>query len=357
MKLFLIGGFLGSGKTTAIRNACIELLKEGTKVGVVTNDQGAQLADTKFIKSANVPVMEVTEGCFCCNYEKLDGFIDVLQKIDHADIIFAESVGSCTDIVATVIKPLQKFRENVEIVISVFADAHLLPTMIQGSRIFVDSVNYIYKKQLEEADIIIVNKIDLLSKIQLEGIQQLIAQRYPLKKILFQNSFEPKSIKQWLKALTEFKPQTRKSLELDYDIYGDGEAELAWLDAGIEIYTHDKNAFKAGIALINKIYAKINDQNLPIGHLKFLISDGIQQKKISFTSGNQPFFYTDKITSVAGKIDIIINARVQTEPEYLKSNILDCIDEWKKKTGFTLILKNTSAFKPGYPKPTHRILD
>ena len=357
MKLFLIGGFLGSGKTTAIRNACIELLKEGTKVGVITNDQGAQLADTKFIKSANVPVMEVTEGCFCCNYEKLDGFIDVLQKIDHADIIFAESVGSCTDIVATVIKPLEKYRENVEIVISVFVDAHLLPTMIQGSRIFVDSVSYIYKKQLEEADILIVNKIDLLNIIQLEGIRQLVAQRYPLKKILFQNSFEQKNIKQWLKALTEFKPQARKSLELDYDIYGDGEAELAWLDAEIEIYTQDKNAFNAGIALINKIYAKINAQSLPIGHLKFLINDGIQQKKISFTAGNQPSFSTDMIVSVSGKIDMIINARVQTKPEYLKRSILDCIEEWKKKADVIIIVKNTAAFKPGYPKPTHRVLD
>lgn len=40
MKLFLIGGFLGSGKTTAIQQACVELLKEEIKVGVITNDQG-----------------------------------------------------------------------------------------------------------------------------------------------------------------------------------------------------------------------------------------------------------------------------------------------------------------------------
>jgi len=64
MKLFLIGGFLGSGKTTAIQQACDVLLKEGSRVGVITNDQGEQLVDTEFIKGFNIPTLEVTEGCF-----------------------------------------------------------------------------------------------------------------------------------------------------------------------------------------------------------------------------------------------------------------------------------------------------
>ena len=50
LKLFLVGGFLGSGKTTAIQQATLFLQKNNRKVGVITNDQGTQQVDTQFIK-------------------------------------------------------------------------------------------------------------------------------------------------------------------------------------------------------------------------------------------------------------------------------------------------------------------
>ncbi len=54
MKLFLMGGFLGSGKTTAIQQACLLLQKE-VRVGVITNDQGVQLVDRAFLQNMEVP--------------------------------------------------------------------------------------------------------------------------------------------------------------------------------------------------------------------------------------------------------------------------------------------------------------
>ncbi|GEM_PF-1067620 len=54
MKLFLTGGFLGSGKTTAIREACAVLLQDRTRAAVITNDQGQQLVDTEFIKANDI---------------------------------------------------------------------------------------------------------------------------------------------------------------------------------------------------------------------------------------------------------------------------------------------------------------
>ena len=65
MDLHLVGGFLGSGKTTAIIGAVRLLLARGKKVGVVTNDQGRFLVDTAFFKATQVPTAEVACGCFC----------------------------------------------------------------------------------------------------------------------------------------------------------------------------------------------------------------------------------------------------------------------------------------------------
>lgn len=111
MQIHLVSGFLGSGKTTAIQTACKILMADNYKVGVITNDQGIKLVDTGYFESNSIPNRQVINGCFCCNYNALNQNIQSLIQTNNPDIIFAESVGSCTDIVATVMKPLLQFKK------------------------------------------------------------------------------------------------------------------------------------------------------------------------------------------------------------------------------------------------------
>src|SRR6185312_8958899 len=172
MKLILTGGFLGSGKTTAIQHACNLLIKEKVKVAVITNDQGEELVDSKYLQNFSIPVREVTNGCFCWNYNALLENIYYLSEKINPRIIFAESVGSCTDLVATIAKPLAEMHPELAVNISVFVDSYLLYLFISGASSFSnDSVRYIFKKQMEEADILILNKADLLNAKQLDEIQ------------------------------------------------------------------------------------------------------------------------------------------------------------------------------------------
>jgi len=359
LKLCLIGGFLGSGKTTAIVEAAKYLYHTKKKVGVITNDQGTQQVDSLFIKSHDIPFEEISGGCFCCNYEDLEESIQNLIVSNSPDIIFAESVGSCTDLAATVINPLLSFNtEKYEIVLSVFADIRLLVQYLKNEKgIFFDNVNYIYKKQLEEADIIVVNKIDLVNEEQLALAKKLIAAAYGDKLIHYQNSLSKESIKQWLQLIADNFHTTSLSTtpEINYDIYGAGEAELAWLDEEIGIVTKDKSAVAAAYLLINTIYTKLTEQGYPIGHLKCLMDDGKEQRKISFSTiavnrndniNNQP--ETDRII-------VLINARVQVSPPLLQKIIAHAIIETEPSAPCKIIENNISAFKPGYPNPTHRI--
>ena len=128
MQLNLVGGFLGSGKTTAIIQAAKIIQSRGQKVGVVTNDQGKYLVDTAFMRLSNVPTVEVTGGCFCCNYADLDSSLEQFVESVRPDVIFAESVGSCADLVATVVKPLLMLKQATlsPTSFSVFGDARLL---------------------------------------------------------------------------------------------------------------------------------------------------------------------------------------------------------------------------------------
>src|SRR5690348_16496152 len=288
MKIFLVGGFLGSGKTTAILQAALSLKEQGKKAGIITNDQGEQLVDTGFLRGNDIAVKEVTGSCFCCNFRELVNSIRALREKSAAlpDAIFAESVGSCTDLAATVANPLLHFNKLMDITISVFADVRLLSIYLQNhKRVFHQNINYIYEKQLEEADIIVVNKIDLFNQKQLNQAKQLIEKEFPGKIILYQSSLTGEGVKQWLTALLNYPPRIsfKKSLELDYDKYADGEARLAWLNEEIDILATDNNAVGAGRMLTNLIYTKIDQEKYPIGHLKFLIKERQWYKKISFT--------------------------------------------------------------------------
>lgn len=355
MKLILTSGFLGSGKTTAIQQACKLLLKENKRIAVITNDQGEELVDSKFIEGFSIPVKEVTKGCFCCNYNALLENIYYFNEHINPDIIFAESVGSCADLVATIAKPLAKMHPELRVNISVFVDAYFLHSLINGTASFIDdSVRYIFKKQMEEADVLILNKIDLLNKEQIEVVKQIIQQDYPLKKILLQNSFNDIHVQQWLDYLNEENIAERKSLEIDYEIYGEGEAKLAWLDAVIQVKTKKLAALKAALVFTEIMHKKIKEQQLTIGHLKYLIDDGEQHCKISYTT-TLIQQQSSSFNSTSIHATIIVNARVQTEPDILQKIFTKAIEAAALQTNSDFKIKSLSAYKPGVPKPTHRI--
>jgi G3E family GTPase len=103
----VVGGFLGAGKTNLILAAARVLAQKGLRSAVILNDQGDELVDTRYAEKHGLPSREITGGCFCCRFSDLTAAMDKLRS--HApDVIFAEPVGSCTDLVTTVLSPLLK---------------------------------------------------------------------------------------------------------------------------------------------------------------------------------------------------------------------------------------------------------
>ena len=107
------------------------------------------------------------------------------------DVIFAESVGSCADLVATVIKPMLQLHSSSlkPTSFSVYVDSRLLRLRLLGNLLpFTDDVIYIFEKQIEEAGLVVINKIDLLSEVKLKEVEDLFNQVYPQKTYLLQDS-------------------------------------------------------------------------------------------------------------------------------------------------------------------------
>lgn len=358
MVIHLVGGFLGSGKTTAIATACKILADNGITSSVITNDQGKCLVDSMVMHEANIPYAEVTGGCFCCNYNELDSQIDILQKDYNPSSIFAEFVGSCTDLIATVLKPLLQYRESEieQVTFSSFVDSQLLLMHLQGKILpFNYETNYIWEKQIEEAEILIINKIDLLSQNEFESLQTLIKDLFSSKKVLFQNSLESDSIENWIEILANSEQiKEHNVIDIDYEKYGAGEANLAWLDEEIEIISTNSTSVEHTYDFIRKLSNDIVEKKFPIGHLKFFIKYNDHSSKISYTTVLDEDRHDPISFEKSGSVYLLINARIQSSPDELSKILFNNLNELKLVEGVTISEKFLSYFQPGFPNPIHR---
>ena len=101
----LVGGFLGAGKTSLILAAARVLERQGLRAAAILNDQGDDLVDTRIAREHGLAADQVAGGCFCCRFSDL---LEAAERLEayEPDVIFAEAVGSCTDLAATVLRPL-----------------------------------------------------------------------------------------------------------------------------------------------------------------------------------------------------------------------------------------------------------
>ncbi len=357
MKLHIVGGFLGSGKTTAITNASKLLMRQGSKIAVVTNDQGKYLVDSSFMVANHIPSAEVTNGCFCCNFNSLSSKIELLEHEIKPDAIFAESVGSCTDLVATVLKPLQLLKKELfnELTFSVFADCRLFSDYLQGKKLpFSKDISYIFSKQIEEADLLVINKIDLMLEADFVELRNLVSVRFAEKQVIFQNSLNDQNIQNWLDILNKLPDFQRISLNIDYQAYGKGEADLAWLDEEINIHTEDQSAWNQAIKLIDHLIEEIKEKKVNIGHLKFMLKGIGFDEKISFTTiADENWKISFPVRNVE-KLRMMVNARIETTPEEARMMVRKSVFAISGK-GIVVSESKEDAFQPGFPNPTHRI--
>ena len=355
MKLHIVGGFLGSGKTTAILTAARRLIARGLKVGIITNDQGRYLVDTAFFRLTDLPAVEVTGGCFCCNYDDLDSRLDELIAQAHPDVIFAESVGSCADIVATVIQPLLTLRVGQEPPASftVFTDSRLLRLRLLDEPLpFSDDVVYIFDKQIEEAGLLVINKIDLLTADRLTELKALVSRRYPQKAILFQNSLVENGADDWLQFLnTEALLLPAAPLQMDYQRYGAGEARMAWLDEAILLQAPSGAADIRRV--IESLTAAIQVRGAGIGHLKFWIQSEKNAIKLSIPTLEEPGWQRALVALPAGPVRLLTNARLEMDAAELHRMVEDVLNA----SGLSWQAGSVEFFHPAQPRPTHRLTD
>ena len=391
MQLHLVGGFLGSGKTTAIGSACELLRERGLRAAVVTNDQGEMLVDTGALAATGVTTAEVTGGCFCCRYDELVERIAALAA-DGADHLFAEAVGSCVDIARTVVNPLLRRREVAleAVTFSVLADVRLLADALAGRPLpwANPALRYLFERQLAEAPLVVATKADLVAagvgdRAELAAALQAA---FPGRRLLVQDSRAAAGAAAWVRdiaaagAVTALPPADAllAGVEVDYDRYGAAEAALAWSDRELELTGIEGRATAAARAVIGRVVAALQRSDAAVGHVKFLIRDHYRDAKVSITAadladgggadlarggGNGSGAWQEQLPALAGdRITLIVNARVEMDAGALDRLIDQAVAEAaaalnreRASAPVQVHTRGRSAFHPAYPEPVYRI--
>jgi Ni2+-binding GTPase involved in maturation of urease and hydrogenase len=356
VKLHLVSGFLASGKTSAIARAAQMLLADGLRVGVITNDQGKHLVDTLFLQTQDVPTVEVTGRCFCCGYDDLNERLDELVARVRPDVIFAESVGSCTDVIATVMRPLLDLR-HLSSSLSVFTDSRLLERHLMKQEVpFSEDVMYVFEQQIAEAELLILNKIDLIADP--DALEARARAAYPGKRIKRQSVKDEASLRAWVDLLQHAPSGSPLNAlpDIDYARYARGEARLAWLNA--EYALDGAGAEATARALVDGLFAAIRAAALPVGHVKAALYAGGQSTKLSYDESAGQDWQGALDVPAGEQVTLVINARVETESDHLTA-LLDAARATAAVASpqVSINLQHLEAFHPAEPRPTHRYAD
>jgi len=359
VRVIFTGGFLGAGKTTALGAIARRLLQKGLTVGLVTNDQAANLVDTAIVKELGVPVAEVAGGCFCCRFSDLvDATEQILAK--NPDVLLGEPVGSCTDLAATVVNPLKLFYGDIFRIapFSVLVDPQRVRELVlkEMPTRFPEEVAYIFRKQLEEADIIVLNKIDTLTQSEAERMVSALKELQPAKPVLKVSALRGDGVDEWLQMLMRDAPSGSHILrDIDYDTYAKGEAVLGWLNATVRLVGSPQfDALQFAKALMSELQTAINARNAEVAHLKFLLTSGTQMLRGHLTKADAEPNFIGELDEV-NEATLVLNARVALSPEALGGIATQAILMAAKTVNADAEILSLQSFSPPYPRPPYRV--
>lgn len=342
----IVGGFLGSGKTSLILAAAQLLERRGLRAAVVLNDQGDELVDTRHAEAQGVLTREVTGGCFCCRFSRL---MEVIGEVrgSSPDVIFAEPVGSCTDISATVFGPLREgFGEYRVAPFTVLVDPARAAALAGDD---ADSdLAFLFQKQLQEADLVCMSKADLHpDAAKTPGRAAGVETRRLSAKT-------GEGVQEWLDEILFGSLEAgRTTLEIDYRQYARAEAALTWLNLSVtlEPAAQVSPALLVG-PLLDGLDEALTAAGIAIVHLKtFDRSPTGWLKAALCANGEEPRVEGNLDASPAGRHELLLNLRAQGNP----AQVGRIVEEQLRRIEGSKATMRLDCFSPAAPRPERRV--
>ena len=358
-RFILIGGFLGAGKTTTIARLAQMLSPAGEKRRHRHQRSGDRSCRYLRVAPAGFDVGEVAGSCFCCNFPGLTDAVERLEAHQRPDVILAEPVGSCTDIVATVVQPLRRLYQDRLTV----APYGVILKPSHGRKILMNATNagfspkaaYIFRKQLEEADFVILNRVDELGPEAVDELHGLIDHEYPGIPIVRMSAKTGLGFDGLLQVLDQQGHFGQRILQLDYDIYAEGEAELGWLNSSLRVTASTPFSLDdLALSIVRRLQELLAAHGAEPAHLKAIGMSAGHHGVANLVSSDTPAVLSLASHSDTSQAHVVINARVAVDPQALEQHLQAVVLEVCRNLDAIPDFLQTQSFRPGRPKPTYR---
>jgi G3E family GTPase len=371
----MFGGFLGAGKTTAILQFAQWLGETRQwRVGIITNDQANGLVDTALANGGQFAVREIGGGCFCCKSESLVDAMGSFSASVQPQVLIGEPVGSCTDLVSTVLGPLRSiYRTEYELSpLSILVDPFRAGRIVMENGTagggFSEDVHYIYRKQLEEAEIIVVNKCDVVDRRRLTRLCATLKENYPKAEILRVSARTGTGLEEWWELILSRRHAAERYMPVDYQVYADGEARLGWVNGEYEIVLAPalRRAPKDSVAIrgnrllemvVEPIKNVFREKGIEVAHLKIALmassTDAQELAAIQWVRTSAKPEITRSLAEPFTTGRMLLNLRAEADPNVLTAIIEKALQSIADQV--QIRKREYAAFKPAPPNPTHRM--
>ncbi len=176
IKIDVISGFLGAGKTTLIKKL-FESGFNGEKIVLIENEFGEIGIDGGFLKESGIEIKEINSGCICCSLvgDFASSINEIIEKFNPERIIVEPSgVGKLSDIISAI----KQIERDVKL--------NILATVVDGpkAKVYLKNFGEFFINQVDAADTVIINKIDKLSDEKLLEVVGLVKEKNPHANII-----------------------------------------------------------------------------------------------------------------------------------------------------------------------------
>ena len=333
-----LSGFLGSGKTTTLISAAIAMQRTGRRVAVVTNDPGSGLVDTDLARAGLDQVAEVAGGCYCRRSDELATLVARLAESGRVDTVLAEASGSCAGLRTALVRPLRRVLGDAVHVAPLTAIVD--PLRLAAFARVADrcgreyELAYLFGRQLAEADLLAINKTDLIGAERTAKLEARLGSEHPHAAVVPYSATTGAGLDDLVRAWSRGGAAPEHdvedgypTLDLDYARYAEAEAKLAWLNQAfpVEAVGETFDAFIWARTVLRHLSDWSATAGYFVGHAKVSVRTPAGLAKLSVT---EPGILPRSDRTAARPVErgsATVNARIACPPSVLDSAVCAAI--------------------------------
>ena len=335
IRFMVVSGFLGAGKTTTMIALAEHMNKTYGETAIIANDLGANLVDTNLTQTSGCTVAEIASGCICY---QMDNTIDQIRRLrdkDGAVFVMSDIPGCGVGALDHVYHRLANDNAD-EFTLSPFTvvvDPERL-RMIMPERADInlpEELVYLLKLQLEEADLVVLNKADLLAPEDVERYVDFLHAACPDIPVLVISALKRTGIEELAEFITTHETALKNFSVRNNQEFADAEAKLTWYNRRLYLKTNDGGKIDCNAVvgdLIESIRMGLIEKKRNVPHLKtFATSGNGDFNKASLIGVDYDVEYAQQFLRPHKNLRMIVNARAVCESRPLARLMDDALDE------------------------------